>query len=766
MLQQTNPSYTAEGNTARLTYLRSAADALGQQGVIQQGAYAEQIAKIQTDLGLSTMEGENELRLMQTAEAQGAERIQMAKDLQATRMGILQTQESLKQTALAALPLDQAMAAQSNAAQSETGTANVGGVDIPLAQITERVDALRQRDYLLKLQKSQSVDMALGELTLPQLMVFKQQALTSTDKMTTIGGLPISLARIQDREQTLMNQDANSLATQYNTLTIGKSLLAETQRQVLQTMSLPELTNLQASGGIAPDGTKYQMDMIQAQRTLLATGQEQAMKDQYTMMTLSDPSTSFLQMNNALDSIKADPTSTLGQFVQSQKKLLQGAAYIADPNQPQTPENLAFSSAILTQIQENTNKAISDEAKKRSGGDKNLATAWEYQLRGQAVPEEVVRTALIEKVTTGKPATEWLNNEQHGILINTYNAAKMRLDNEALMMGAFRPDPATIKQLAAEEAVNAVKLNASNGIKDEVLAMQASQKDNPLAVAGMTGSEILLTTKRADDAGFSNYITDQNMDSKAVDALRAGQGTDQQKLELENYRAAALFVELEKKQSGLGSAYIKWWQSPKRTEMIDSYNNAKQRSFNDLATGMSGYSLLAPSLQPGFSAYANTLGDGERLMMQEQLQKQHAEYITFGGSQESKQVFLLDRDKTLTDAERQQAMATIINPLIEQAKQMGMNSPDQMTNYMETSLRQMIPEDPNQRKLLSKILMHRDETIEILDSFIQISTDAVAKQRQSLGIMGAIGADILGTFNNMSENQLTKAADVPWYKGK
>lgn len=775
LMQQSDPSYTAEGNTARLAYLKAASDALGTQGIIQQGAFAEQIQKIQTDLGLATMTGENELRMLSTAEAQGQERIQMAKDLQATRMGILQNQRTIQDLALSNMTLEQAKAAQATASQSNTGSAPIGnGVDAPLAMINERVDALENRDYLKKVLKINEGDLALGEMTLPQLALLKQQALTDKSGMaTTSTGVQVSLAKIQDRETALMNQDANALAAQYNQLTIMQALDAKTKEKLLQTYSLPELTQLQKNGGVAADGTKFDLSMVNQVRTLMAAGQETATQDQFTMLTMSDPSSAFLATDSMLTQIQksTDPTSGLGRTIEAQKKLMSQAAYLADPTRNPTAADFALASSVLNTITETTNKAVTAEAKRRSGGDKNLEQAYEHTLRGEAVPAELVRTALIEKVTKGLPATEWLDSRQHGILVNTYRAEKARLDSEAIAAGEFRPDPATIKQMAAEVAVNAVKMDAASGISDEVLALQATVADNPLAMAGMSASEILQITKHSENIGLQNYISGNNISSTDAQVILNGGGTDEQKIAVAQYQTAALYAELDKKQAGLGAAYTDWWNSPKRSEMIQNYAAAKQGTYKDLTTGATGYSLLMPDMQGIFGTYANTLADGEAGMIQEQLQKQHAEYVTFGGDPAMQQVFLLDRDKTLTDAERQSAMSTVIQPIIEQGKQMGMNSPQQMTQYIETSLRQLEPEDPNQRKLVNKILKNRDATIEILDSFITISQQAVAARSRTMqNAAGPLFGNILASGISMwNEGQGVEAfnrsvGEFPWWK--
>lgn len=769
MLQQVDPSYTAEGNTARLAYLRSAADALGQQGLIQQGAYAEQIQKIQTDLGLATQAGENDLRIAQTAEAQGNERIQMAKDLQATRMGILQNQESMKQIALSQMTLDQASQAQIAAAQSDSGTANVGGVDIPLAQLNERVDALRQRDYNLKVLTTNGGKLALDELTLPQLAVFEQQALTDKSMGTTIGGYPISLAAIQERKQTLMNQDANAIATQYNALQITKSMQKEAQQNILKTMTLPELTALQSKGGIMGNVT-FDMNEINNQRVLMAQAQDQQRQDMLTQMTLADPATGFVDAANALDSLKVDPASSLGQLVAKNRGLIGAAASIADPAKNPEPADLAFSANVVTLAQENVNKGITAEAKRRAGNDPALTQAYESVIRGQPIPAEVVRTALIEKVTKGLPVTEWLNGEQNGIFVSTYNAEKLRLENQAMQSGGT-VDQQTIKQMAAETAVNAVKQRAASGIQDQVLATQAAIETNPLASIGhLNAMDILQVTKSADDKGLQMYIQDNRVDSKVAAEMLKGNMSPEQAGQVARYQTAALYLELEKKSPGLGKAYVKWWNSPESADMVRKYTEGKSTTFTEIS-GATGFSLLAPDMQGMASTYSNTLAEGERLVIQKELNAQHAEYMSFGGSPEAKQVFLLDVDKTLTDGEKQQAMQLILSPLIKQAEQAGMSPGQGMTNYIEASLRQMEPEDANQRKLVNKILKNRDASIEVLDSFIAISSDAVSKKAMVLGgPLGSVGAG-MGVFGGLdtmyAENTLSSAANqATWWSNK
>ncbi len=770
MLQQADPSYTDKGNLARIGYYRQAADALGHKGAVEQGYYTDEIARVGRNLGLATIEKDSVLKMLTLAEQQGAQRLEMAKNIEATRLGTLQTQNAMMEAGVVNMTPDQVEAAKAKAIASPSGTANIAGIDYSTQMLTERSEALQEREYLTQIRSEQMTSLTLSNKTLPEIQLLKTQAAASKDGTVTIDNRPVSLARIQEREDQLVNQASNSLVQAFTLEATMENMKLKTDRKILDTMTPTELNTIIKNNGVDGDN-QYDMRLVREVRDAKYQDKAADLNERASLMNMGDPMAAPLSVKSQLDSIKAEPNSTLEQVINRNQTQLAWATSLMNPADGSTPspQDMAAGMAVLQSIQENTAAAITAQAKAKSRGDKNLEQAYEATYRGQAIPEEVVRTAIIEKVIAGKPATEWLDSAAHGILVDTFNAEFQRLKTENVMGNM---DKATMELMAGEKAANAVMMYSSAGFQEQVLSSQIQGgKDNPLKAIGMTPGAIVQLTHAADAKGMADFINAYQVDEKTAAGMRQGLVPPEMQSELARYQGAALYAELDKKNPGLGKAYTTWWSSEARTDFIDRFLAGKQSEASTIQQN-AGFSLLAPNAQGAMGSYANALASGERLLFESQLAKEHAEYVTFGGDPTTKQVFLLDRDKSLTDSEKQQAMQLVIQPMLQMGQANSWNQ-EQTTNYIESSLKTLsgpIFENPEARKIAAKMLKNRDASIEILDSFINLSAGRVNPIVDAMadfgGLVGSLGIAGMGRNRDVNAQAAVakSASSANWYR--
>jgi hypothetical protein len=728
MLQQSDPTYTAEGNTARLNYLHSASAMLGEKGVIQQQGFSEQLQQIDQNLKLSEMGSDNELKILSLREAQGAERIKMAQDIEAGRLGKLQNQNSMQQATLANMDAPMIAAAQAQAASSPDGTANVNGVQLSTAQIADWDQKLKDRAYLMDARDSQYSDLILSKMTMPQVQAAKLEATNSQDGAAVIQGRPISLARIQDRESALLNQSTSSASQQLALQAQTQNMFDETNKRILATMNVPMLNALRAKGGIDDSGVKFNTDDIAREIALQTAQQTTDMANQASIASFGDPMATILDTQKSLDAVgqqatQLDANSDLGKYVlKSQHLLKMVASNIAaqDPANP-NPAQQAMNATIIGNMQAQLNGEIEKEALKQAGGDKDLAQIYSYKLRGQLVPEGTVRDILTSRITapTPKSTAQFLSPKDNGIFTQAYWAKLNELQSQGAMSVA-PPDKAAMKQQAADFAIDQVKSMQANGLTDQIMAFQIKNgTDNPLKGV-MNETQFLDLVHQTDSTGLQSYIQQNNIPAEQAQKMMNGDIPSQAVSEIESVRASHLYLELEKAKPGLGKDYLTWWGGQGRSDMVAKFI-ASQQAAAATPQANAALSLLAPDMPGAMANYGNTLASGERTLYASELAKQHADFITFGGNATNKQIFLLDTDKNLSDTDKQQSMRLLINPLIDEARANQM-SPEQTNVFIESSLKQMTPDDPAAKKLLNKVLAGRDHSIGIMESFMKLSS--------------------------------------------
>ncbi len=755
-LQQSDAGYTREGNTARIQYYQTAADALGGIEAIKQSGFADQIKHSQDIATLAKQPDQAMLQQLQIGLDQGQRVIDAAKSASSDRLTLMTQKNSMQEAQLSNMDDAQTAQAVQQATNSPDKTVNVGGVDLSLAMVQGRQTDLAERKYNQYVKDKQVQDTALANMTTPDITLAITQAQSSkTQTFTTPDGVDIPLARLQARQVDLSNQDVQLKTNAVNSVLLDKQMAATTDEKILTTMTPTELNGVVSNGGIDPKNPahKYDLKQVMEIRDAKADAQQKALTTEATVAAIGDPKQALADFGNYLDTVKkyAPADGPLANLLKTQDQVFK---YAANTLVSKDPQEVAFGATIMQGVREQVEKGIDVEAARLSNGDKMKATALSYQLRGQAIPQDVVSQALSERAAKGQPLTGWLKSQSATAYNNTY-AATM---SDLTMKGVPKEEA---RAQAAEAAMNSAMSQASSGMTEQLLSVQLMVPNNPLKSLNISPEQLLAIYRSADVQGIKNY--QKNTGASDADIAKITQGGDSN-TDLLSAQAGAFYTSLEKMQPGLGDKYTQWWNSPARDAMVNTYagiaqQQAAKRGFSDLTE----VSLVLPTLSDQMSNYAGLIASGQRDFYSAQIQREHADYVTFGGDPKAKQAYLLESDKDLTPSDKQAAMTKIFKPMFDQIAESNMPAA-QASTYIESQLQTMQPEDPATKTLLKKILKNRDASLTRLDDFAKIqpsNADAFAQNP-----MGGI-ANMLGHafgFTGAKPTLDRATAGYQWYQ--
>lgn len=710
-LQQSDPTgYTRNGNLQRMQYLTAASESLGTEEAVKQAGYQDSLTSIKNHLDLALSGDKDQQALTALAVAQGQQRIDVAKEDIATKSGFLQTQNTMQDASLANLTSDQVALALKQATASPNGTVNVGGVDLSVAKLQERQTVLDNRNYDSIVMRNAQGNLALTDLQMPQAKAALATAQASGG-MTMLGGVPMSAARIQSRIDQLNGQAATDVGNQFQMDQESKTLLEQAQKRLIGGMNQTEITATIANGGLDKvSGIQYDLGELRNQLTIRQqTAAEQAQQDA-TVSNAKNPLSGAVAVSNYIDQVKADPGSQLFRQLQVVKQAVNASTWVMSMNQD--PQHVALAAGVVANSYTNVNDAIDAEAKRQAGSDHDKELALQSTLRGQPIPPEVIQTAVTTRAAAGKPIGDWLSPNSRQLFTAVFQQTLNQLKVSNIGM-----DQKDLQAMAADTAFQQVKTAAAQPITDQILSAQVRDPTNPLF--GVVDSGKMLTIiQQADQDGAKQYASENQLTDDQTSKLLTGTSVDPG---FAAAQGAALYSRLNQIQPGLGKKYTDWWNSQSRNALVDRYMSGSVQSATDF-TSSSERSLVAPDIKDAFAQYGNAMSGAEARVMGGDLARQHANYVQFGGDPTLNQVYLLQANPALNDSQRQQAYTGIIKPLLDQAKAENMNM-EETKKFVEVQLQTMTPDNPNAKNLLKTMMAGREDSLKAGDdvSGLQLS---------------------------------------------
>lgn len=706
MLQQTDPSYTRDGNIRRIEYYQKAADAVGGIETLKQAGYADQISQIQDDMTAAEMDGQGELTLLKMKEAQGEERIKVAADYMANMSGMIQNRQTMQEAALAQVP-DEAVDVALEESK-KTGSANVGGVDIPTSILQERKRQLDDRKFLLATRANEMQTITMSGMDAKMIDDAIQQATKNGGKYTAEDGTVIPLARLSERRAALTNQEYAQFMQAEGMRNVDSTRRREIDDKLLENFSTTELSKALAGDGKI-DGIQFDRDQLEAKFNSKKQAEISNLPSQLLQLQGNLPERQNVEYDQFMSNLKVQPNTALSRaVVQGQSLNKATAAMMSDPSVNDDTKLALMQNIDMSRQQ--VEAAIKEQALQDAGGDKDIAILKEAAIRGTAVPTDVLETMITERATKGKSLAGILDPTLNKAFIETYNQQLQALEADPTAGGTFM-DASQKKAFAVQAALEATRQQASGGITEQLLATQFSIPGNPLKDAGMDPSKFFSLAVGAEQTANRIYQTSARFSDEEMKLRVDGRKFDPELLKAQQTQ---MMLELEKIKPGLAERYMTWWTSSSRDQLNSQFIGAKsttQQSSQDLAK----WSLISSSVPDMTSKYATTLVDGYNNVFEVELKRQHNDFITFAGKPEAKQAFLIDNTPNLTDAEKKIAYAAI-TPLIQQAKDRGFNQ-EQTTQFVEGQLRTLQVGNPEGQKVIKKMIEGRDAALKVVDSF-------------------------------------------------
>lgn len=713
-MQQADPSYTRDGNIRRIEYFQKAAEAVGGIEAIKQGGYADQLKSIENLKNLALMDNDSELAMATLMEQQGQQRIDAIGTYLSTLSGDLQNQNAIQDQALSNVPDEAVDAAIQDAQKSPTKTANVGGIDISLARLQQRQLAIADRKYQLTTRNELLATNSLDKMTPEEVQKAEEQAAANNGIYTTDDGVSIPFQKLRERRAANLNMDF-AQATQAEGLRgIDEGRRREVDKRLLDTYSTTELSSMLAGDGSDPK-TKTRFDKDQIVTAL--TQKQAAVDEQFNMDYLEKTGqlTALPAKQNIdyMDSLNVTPGSPLAQTIATQRSVnLTIAGVMGDASAD--PRHKVDMLAAAQASRQAVDTAIQQEAIRLAGptADKDIVALNEAVIRRQPLAPDVVEQIITERAIDPKKGLGGiLNQEMNGIFTAAYGQKMDQLRNPA--------DPANMglslkeKQMqAAQYATQVLTDSASGGLTETMLGAQTQVYGNPLGKAGISGAQFLTLSKKSDEAGIKQLLdSGQVPKGTTAEQLRA-----QPTAELVAMQQAHLMVELEKIKPGLAKSYTDWWTSPEAKKYTDAFvasENSKKNKVSDMMT----WSLIAPNIPNQMDAYSRLALQGREIMTSDVVAKQNQEYMTFGGSVESKQAYLIDATPKMSDQDKKIAW-TILQPLIQTTKEQGLNS-DQANQYIEGKLATLTAPSGDPARVLKMMQQGRGEALGTITRFMK-----------------------------------------------
>lgn len=752
MLQQSNPSFTREGNLERINYLQSAAAAEGGIEALRQQGYADSLQTIENAAILETAADESILSVIKLQETQGQELIDAHTSNLAVTQQTMATQDSIQQLQLSKMTAEEVQQTYQSMKAAGVDTATVDGVDIPAGKMEERVQAMQDREYNMFLRNQQIGAIALSNVTAAELPKLKELAMQDPNRQVQIGNASVSLAQIQARELDVMTQDVTTLQLRDTQIGLAKKYAAEADKRVLQTMNVPELNQLALNNGVDSSGYQYDLGAVVGQLEVKRGLNNAGLAQQFQVASIGDPLTAIANRQQALGAIQAEPGTQLAEEIARQRSVLSVAATTVESSKgdPRVlAETMTTVSQVLTGGDEAIQTAVAAEAKRKSNGDPLREQAYKHLLIGQPIPQEIVQQALSENMKKGRPVGDWLSPETRGVYLNAYREyetqIKMEYRNAGMPLSAVDAD-----SLAHDAGIKAVQQKLGSNVTDQLMAAQTrsgigDKYGNPL-YGVLTAGRFLATTRQADIEGADLYAKALGISPEEL----AKRPPDSQ---LMAYQSAALIRKLEEVKPGLGNAYAAWWGSEKKNGFVETF--AAQQQFGGTTLGEKSEASIMAGLHTSTAEMIGaSLSEGSDLLYQSQLQEQHANYVLFGGNPVNKQVYLLEQDPSLTPAEKQQAMTEIIIPILNLAKEQNLD-PSTTTAFLETNLRDFKSEDARLNGLLKKMLKYRPTAMKAIDDF--------ANQSQWFTSMAMAGGNPSPTGEGVAKDLGMQVEGFKWW---
>lgn len=508
-----------------------------------------------------------------------------------------------------------------------------------------------------------------------------QKALASApdqkgDSKVSIGGMQYSQTELRERAKNLEVRAQLSMLSPQATDPDYAQKVAVHQDLQLANYSIPELEALRANKYVMPDGSQVQPQLFDVHFQRQTQQQQQVLQTQMNKFALEQQVPTMLKESDAL-------AMNLQTFAQAGSPLAVARNnFIAVKNQVEqlaasdtTPNGKMLAVDQLQKAQTQLVGAVEAEAKRRAGGDQQLAGIYRNQMLGQEVNSAQVQDVVRARYIKGGTFSDFLPPEMATRLKKSADANFELLQKQ----GASNLDPMApnrSRKDMQEEAVQMAleKEEAESGTRAINIIQQhaVTRMDNPAVKANVfTPIELQSVSTRATQMAQNDAMKREKLTPQQMAALIAGEpereGISKERARLINQQIndEAVFNEydlFEQKKPGLGYEMQQWY-SKVLPEMAQTYTSRSDPM--EAAIAGSGALLQA---NKAIERYARADESATA-----RSSKQLAELATGAKRPENMWPVLLQMQTQLADSQKQMLYYDVIAPAIQAARSNGAN---------------------------------------------------------------------------------------------
>lgn len=644
-LQSLEPAkYTAAGRTKRLAEDSQYVSALGQ-------IYNIDKMGLETEL-LASAANVDKYKLLETI---STERLTALKTAADTAKGNFEAAETMKSLAIQGLDPTQIDAAIQQADLSG-GKVNIGGVDIDRLTLENRKFNLTEQEHQRTLRG-----------------VLRQTELFAAEEL-----LKDQPAKAKANEAQRENVDTEILLRKEELRAQVRKAIQDSQRTELAHKSLEELTSIRGNRYVSKDGEEFNPADVDEMYTRAMTAKSDAITQKVDEFKFGNyDATQLIQEDRRIETLlpRFKTNSPLYHAAQTYRRTLALSSNFVGSDKGPLERRIGMTvlGEAKTAFEEAIDKQVNMDTK-----DASLKEVYREFYRGNPIPEPELRAVIGERLLANKPIVDVLPPEMVVKVMKEYSVRSQEKKLAGVANLGF--DEKIAKQEAANEALDAA-INDNIATKSiGLLENQIRFPGHPVATAGVSPAEFGDLMRSADSIAFSLWQKDTGFDEKQSRAILNNQTPEgmsdteaqQARQMLRDLENQQLLLNLESKQTGLGTQFVRWWQT-EGTKYIQT-QTMTDRPGTTVADGIVN-SLTQSALVNRMGQYGLELyqADGQQKQLQA---RQFSDLITFGGDAEQSQIVLLDTNQELSSPDKKRIWTQVIAPALAEAKQLNLGFED------------------------------------------------------------------------------------------
>ena len=523
---------------------------------------------------------------------------------------------------------------------------------------------------------------------------------TGQDRIA-IGGFDYTATELRERGTAIETREALSLLSPQASDPDYAAKLSVQQNLHLQTMKLPELKAIRSAGGLMPDGTSVNPALLDAHIERQQNFANQAAQEEINRFNIDNALPVQLEVATQrvarMESAAPAGSKTASSIQQYKGVLSLVSKKLKAGAQPQ--ELLAYQK-ILSAQEEALAANVKDDALRRAGGDKELASIYEDQLLGQKTDPYKIQDIITSRLESNKGLGTILPG-QDGVELNRKfkKLYQQKLNASSADFGGTS-DKKELKAQAAPETLEEYYAEHQARAVGAIEKISYSQTDFPAVIAGLTPGQLNhMSTQAAMET--RGIIGDElGLSSTQVSAIHTGhwQETDLTAGQVQQYKQqyneavnVVMVQMLERQHEGLAGKIAAYYTA-NGEKLIKAYLSSLEPTQAD---------LIAPHVATAATDFANSMIYAESLGQQrgltaliENTAKRRDPEFTVAAALEN---------SSLDDSYKARVFNEVVKPAIDAARALNMTS-DGIAAAVNDALRTADQSDPVMKSALGTFI--------------------------------------------------------------